>query len=130
MSMGLFKRSKSHSEKTSTQNNKPAGVQSSALDAELAAQDEQLDAIHQAEAAFEESNDVDALISFWEEIWNNGGLLFNGSHWTFRLPDLYMKQKRYDDALRILRKIKNPQYQDKKASYIEKINAAKKKADR
>ena len=63
MSMGLFKRSKSHSEKTSTQNNKPAGVQSSALDAELAAQDEQLDAIHQAEAAFEESNDVDALIS-------------------------------------------------------------------
>ena len=70
---------------------------------------------------------IDSLIKFWEDIWNNGGLLFRGSAWTFRLPDLYIKQKRYDDALSILRKIRNPSYRDKKASYIERIEKLKQK---
>lgn len=96
------------------------------LSKELEAQDKQLDSIREAEQDFEESNDIDALISFWEDIWKKGGLLFNGSHWAFRLPDLYIKQKRYDDALKILRKIDKSEYEDKKKSYIERIGKLKK----
>lgn len=91
----------------------------------LNAQDTQLKQIQLAEEQYAESGNIDALIAFWEEIWKSGGLLFNGSKWTFRLPDLYIKQKRYDDALRILKKIKKPQYQEKVQGYIEKIEKAR-----
>lgn len=93
--------------------------------AQLAMQDKQLNEIRAAESKFEKDGDINSLVLFWESIWSSGGLLFNGSKWTFRLPDLYIKQKRYDDALRILKKIKNPVYQDKKCSYIAKIQTAK-----
>lgn len=98
-----------------------------AMDKKLAGQDAQLSRIQEAEKKYEQDKDIDALISFWEKIWDQGGLLFNGSKWAFRLPDLYIKQKRYDDALRILKKINNPSYQEKKKSYIEKVQTAKKK---
>lgn len=73
---------------------------------------------------------VSERIEFWENIWNNGGLLFNGSKWTFRLPDLYIKQERYDDALSILRRIRNPSYSDKKKSYIERIEKLKQRSNK
>lgn len=98
-----------------------------AMDKKIASQDAQLSKIREAEKRFEQGEDIDALIAFWENLWENGGLLFNGSKWTFRLPDLYIKQKRYDDALRILKRIDNPAYQEKKKSYIAKIQTAKKK---
>lgn len=44
------------------------------------------------------------------------------------MPDLYIKQKRYDDALKILRKIKKPEYAEKKRSYIERVTSLKEKA--
>lgn len=99
------------------------------LQAKLKAQSMQINSVQAAEKTFESDGNIDALIEFWENIWNNGGLLFNGSKWTFRLPDLYIKQKRYDDALRILRKIRNPYYIDKKNSYIERIEKLKRLAN-
>lgn len=98
-----------------------------AMDKKLADQDAQLAKIQEAESQYEQDEDIDTLISFWENIWSNGGLLFNGSKWTFRLPDLYIKQKRYDDALRIVKRINNPAYKDKAASYIEKTQKAQAK---
>ena len=97
------------------------------LNEQLKSQDEQLESIKNAEKKYELDGNIDSLIKFWEDIWNNGGLLFRGSAWTCRLPDLYIKQKRYDDALSILRKIRNPSYRDKKASYIERIEKLKQK---
>lgn len=111
---------------TSRQHN----MEMTALDNILKKQDEQLHAIQAAEKQFESTGDLDALLAFWESIWSNGGLLFNGAKWTFRLPDLYIKIKQYDDAERILKKIKNPQYQDRVRSYAQKINAAKEKRSR
>lgn len=93
------------------------------LSEELKKQDEQIYSILNAEKKYECDKDIFALIDFWETVWKNGGLVFNGSKWAFRLPDLYIEQKRYDDALRILSLISNPQYKDKKRAYIEKVKS-------
>lgn len=108
-----------------TKKNKIFDTKIKEINDELSKQDEQLYKIHEAEHEFDKSKDFDKIIEFWEQLWSNGGLLFNGSKWTFRLPDLYIKVKRYDDALRILEKIKNPIYQDKKMGYIDKIEKLK-----
>lgn len=100
------------------------------LDKSIKNQDKQIESIFAAENKFESDGDMDSLILFWENIWASGGLLFNGSKWTFRLPDLYIKQKRYDDALRILKMIKNPSYKEKVDSYVGKIEKAKARHDR
>jgi predicted negative regulator of RcsB-dependent stress response len=91
------------------------------LKEKLQKQDEQLEAIQKAESLYNETGDIGSLIAFWEGIWSSAGLLFNGSKWTFRLPDLYVQTKQYDDALRILKKIKDPRYKSKKDSYVSKI---------
>ncbi len=102
-------------------------VETKKLDKKLEEQDDQLSKIQEAERKYEQNKDIVALIAFWENIWATGGITFLGSKWTFRLPDLYIKQKRYDDALRIVKKIKNPAYQDKAAGYIDKIQKLKQK---
>lgn len=79
---------------------------------------------------FEDTGDIGALLEFWENLWANGGLKFNGSHWTFRLADLYIKIQQYDDALRAVKMIKNPAYKEKKAGYIEKIEKLSSKKKR
>lgn len=101
------------------------------LQRELKSQDEQLEKIKRAESYFKETGDIDFLIKFWESIWKSGGLLFSGSKWTFRLPDLYIKIGEYDKALSILKKIKNPNHTEKRDSYVNRVKAlksAKKKA--
>lgn len=95
------------------------------LQRDLKAQDRQLEKIKRAESYFKETGDIDYLIEFWENIWKNGGLLFNGAYWTFRLPDLYIKLGRYDDAIKILNMITNPFYAEKRQKYLEKISALK-----
>ena len=47
--------------------------------------------------------------------------MFYGSHWTFRLTDLYISLKDYQSALRAVKLIQNPYYEDKKESYISKL---------
>lgn len=97
---------------------------------ELKAQDEQLAEIQAAEAKYEDDKNLDELISFWEQIWSSGGLKFAGSHWAFRLPDLYIKAKKYDEALSLVHQIKKKQktYAVKAGSYIAKIEERKAKA--
>lgn len=91
------------------------------LQRDLKAQDKQLEQIKYAESYFEKTGDIGFLVEFWEGIWKSGGLLFSGSKWAFRLPDLYIKIGEYDKALSILKKIKNPYYTDKRDFYIERV---------
>lgn len=93
----------------------------------LSLQDQQLANIQAAEKEFELSGNLQALLDFWERLWQSGGLLFRGSHWTFRLADLYVQQKRYDDALRALSYIAHPEYADRKDAYIAKIQSQRRK---
>lgn len=100
------------------------------LKQDLEKQDRQLATIIKADEKYHKTNDIDEYIKFWEKIWNNGGLLFNGSKWTFTLPDLYIKAKRYDDALKILNKIRNPAYTEKMEVYIKRVKKLKAKANK
>lgn len=97
------------------------------LQKELDAQDAQLYAIREAEGLFESTGDIGSLIEFWENLWGNGGLLFNGSTWAFRLADLYISLQQYDDAIRAVNMIPNDLYSEKVDYYIDKINKLKEK---
>lgn len=94
---------------------------------ELRDQDEQLAAVQKARANYEEDNDLDSYIAFWEDIWKNGGLKFEGSGWHFELPELYIKAKRYDDALSFVTRLKRkkPIYADRADACIKKIEKLK-----
>lgn len=98
------------------------------LETEIAAQDRQIQQINAAEEKYKETGDIETLILFWENIWKNGGLLFNGSLKTFRLPDLYIQQKRYADALEIVERIRQAgRYTEKANNYAQKIQKLMKK---
>lgn len=97
---------------------------------ELKKQDQQLKKLQAADRKYKQDKDLNWIINFWEDIWNNGGLTFEGSYWIFRLPDLYIKAKRYDAALAFVNKIKQQKgeaYVDKVNKYIEKINECNKR---
>lgn len=98
------------------------------LQRELDAQDAQLYAIREAEGLFESTGDIGSLIDFWENLWENGGLLFNGSTWAFRLADLYINLQQYDDAIRAVNMISKDLYSEKADYYINIINKLKAKA--
>lgn len=95
----------------------------------LKTQDQQIAACQKAREKYSEDKDLDYYIGFWEHLWANGGLKFEGSGWHFELPDLYIKAKRYDDALEFCRKLKKtkPSYAGKADSYITKIEGLKAK---
>lgn len=87
-------------------------------------QDAQIKACQVADEKFRNDKDLAWIITFWEEIWKEGGPKFEGSGWMFRLPDLYIKAKRYDDAIKICQTIKSKRqsyYRDKADSYISRI---------
>lgn len=119
--LGFYKLTKRQQDEVLAQVNAELDKELAEVNQRLAKQDAQIASIHRAEAQFEANGDIDALMTFWEHLWASGGLIFNGSKWTFRLPDLYIKQKRYDDALMILKKIKKPEYAAKVVLYREKI---------
>lgn len=89
----------------------------------LKAQDIQLATIQKARSEYDESKNLDAYIAFWEMLWDNGGLKFEGSKWHFELADLYIKAKRFDDALTFVTKLKKekPAYDHKCDTYLKKI---------
>lgn len=96
----------------------------------LKSQDKQIAAVQTADAKYREDKDLDWIINFWEEIWKNGGPKFEGSSWMFYLPDIYIKAKRYDDAIALCQKIKKARqtyYADKADSYITRIEERKAK---
>lgn len=74
-----------------------------------------------AENAFNETGDINAYIEYWENIWKNDSSIIMGDFWVFRLVDLYILQKRYDDALNILSQITDEQYSKRKLKYMQKL---------
>ena len=62
-------------------------------------------------------------------VWANGGVKFEGAGWHFELPDLYIKARRYDDALSFVKRLKveKPTYAYKSDVYIKKIEDLKAK---
>ena len=97
------------------------------LDDENLAMDNYIQLVNNRNAQYMEDNDLDSYILFWEDIWKNDKSLL-GAHWAFLLPDLYIKAKRYDDALACMPKLKKLGYEIKAEKYIEKINEKKEKA--
>lgn len=95
----------------------------------LKAQDQQIAAVQQAKRKFNEDKDMDSYIAFWEMIWRNGGLKFEGAGWHFELADLYIKSKRYEDALAFVKKLKRmkPTYAYKSDDYVKRIEELKAK---
>ncbi len=95
----------------------------------LKTEDQQIAAVQKARDRYSEDKDLDPYIAFWEMIWANGGLKFEGARWHFELPDLYIKAKRYDDALAFVIKLKKskPTYAYKSDAYIKKIEELKAK---
>lgn len=99
---------------------------------ELRTQDQQIAAIQKARNQYDEDKDLDGYIAFWEMVWANGGLKFEGAGWHFELPDLYIKAKRYNDALDFVLKLKKqkPTYAYKSDAYVKKIEELKAKQSR
>lgn len=96
----------------------------------LKSQDKQIKAVQAADEKYAEDKDLEWIINFWEEIWKDGGPKFEGSGWMFKLPDLYIKAKRYDDAMAIVQKIKKTKgsyYLNKADNYITRIEERKTK---
>jgi len=85
----------------------------------LKEQNEQIALINEKESLYEKDKNIGALIEFWERLWENGGLKFEGTYWYFRLVDLYIKTKQYDDALDFCKKIL---IKDNKLYYLDKAN--------
>ena len=96
---------------------------------ELKTQDQQIAAVQKAREQYNKDNDLDGYIAFWEMLWKNGGLKFEGAGWHFELPDLYIKAKRYDEALDFVLKLKKqkPDYAYKSDYYVKKIEELKNK---
>lgn len=95
----------------------------------LKIQDQQIAAVQKARDRYSEDKNLGSYIAFWEMIWANGGLKFEGAGWHFELPDLYIKAKRYDDALVFVIKLRKskPTYAYKADAYIKKIEELKAK---
>lgn len=90
----------------------------------LKAQDDQIKRILAADKQYVSDKNADLYISFLEGLWNNEGLIIEGSHWVFRLVDLYISSQRNDDAIQLLLRIKKekPQYAQKADAYLKRLN--------
>lgn len=95
----------------------------------LAAQDRQLRKVQAAEKKYKETDDLEWYVDFWESLWANGGLLFRGFKWWFTLPDLYFKQKRYDDVIVFceMAKARDNDVEEKADKYIQRAQERKAK---
>lgn len=99
------------------------------LNGSLAAQDRQLQKVQAAESRYKRTGDLEWYIDFWESLWANGGLVFRGSKWWFTLPDLYFKQKRYDDVIAFceMAKARDNDVDEKANKYIQRAQERKEK---
>ncbi len=87
----------------------------------VAADDRYIEIINLRDAQYKVDKDIVRYILFWEDNWRNQRPLL-GSHWAFVLPDLYIKVKRYDEALNCIEKLKtNVGFKDKAEKYSQKI---------
>lgn len=83
----------------------------------------QLNAANEAKAKYAEDKNIADYIEFWEHMWSTEKLVV-GPGWLFELPRLYIREKRYDDALNILNRIKDEHsfYADEADKYIAKVD--------
>ena len=80
-----------------------------------------IEIVNLREAQYKVDKDVEQYILFWEDNWKNNRPLL-GSHWAFVLPDLYIKTKRYKDALKCIETLKKSKiFKDKAEKYAVKI---------
>ncbi len=88
-------------------------------------QDDQIELVNKRKEEYQQSGDLESYIVFWEQLWEDGGLVFEGSTWHFELAELYIKAQRYDDALKFLSYLKKvkPSYSEKADMYIRKVNS-------
>lgn len=90
----------------------------------LISQEQQIKAVQAARKKYDDDHDLDSYIEFWENIWNNGGLIFEGVTWHYELANLYIKANRYDDAYAFVNRIKNTKgeaYSNRADSLIKEI---------
>lgn len=91
--------------------------------------DRELEKLQVAEEAYKATRNLERYVEFWEDIWKHGGLHFSGSTWAFKLPDLYFKQKRYDDVITFCNMLKGRDefYSVKADKYIQRAQERKEK---
>ena len=65
---------------------------------DLSASNKYCEILNLRDAQYKVDKDIEQYILFWEDNWKNNRPLF-GAHWAFVLPDLYIKAKRYEEAL-------------------------------
>lgn len=96
---------------------------------DLKIQDAQLQQVQAAEGKYKESKNLEEYVDFWENVWLGGGLLFYSSKWWFVLPDLYFKQKRFDEVIEFCTMIKflDDYASDKADKYILRARQRKEK---
>ena len=96
---------------------------------DLKLQDAQLEQVQAAEEKYKESKNLEEYVDFWENVWLGGGLLFYSSKWWFVLPDLYFKQKRFDEVIEfcIMVKFLDDSVSDKADKYILRAQQRKEK---
>lgn len=96
---------------------------------DLKIQDAQLEQVQEAEEKYKESKNLEEYVDFWENVWLGGGLLFYGSKWWFVLPDLYFKQKRFDEVIEFCTMVKflDDYASDKADKYILRAQQRKEK---
>ena len=69
----------------------------------LREQDAQIRKINKAEESYFNSNNIEEIIKFWEDLHSKGGLIFNSEKWYFRIVDLYIDHKDYKKAIVFLK---------------------------
>lgn len=86
---------------------------------------EQISQIQKAEAEFHETHNINAYITFWENLWARNGLIIRDVNFPFILVDLYIECNRYEDALRALRHLVRYEYymdcEFKIKAYLDRI---------
>lgn len=94
---------------------------------DLKIQDAQLQQVQAAEEKYKESKNLEEYVDFWENVWLGGGLLFYSSKWWFLLPDLYFKQKRFNEVIEFCTMIKflDDYASDKADKYIMRAQQRK-----
>lgn len=92
-------------------------------------QDKQRNQVQKKENQYKSNGDLDEYVTFFEKVWATGGLKFYSMKWWFVLPDLYFKQKRYEEVIDFCEMIQflDEYTIDKAGKYIQRAQQRKEK---
>lgn len=91
-----------------------SAMKSNDVKVRVKADDKYIEIINLRDAQYKADKDIEQYILFWEDNWRNNRPLL-GAHWAFVLPDLYIKTKRYDEALKCIEVLKTQEFFKNKA---------------